>query len=225
MKLLFFDTETTGLPTHRSMSAMTRKGVWPDIVSIAWIQTDTDGVILASEYYIIKPDGWTIPEEATFIHKISHELATKNGHGLKYIMNKFYTVARSSNVIISHNMRFDRNVINNALIWRLNRSIPCMDFWEKRLFCTMKHGSKLSVTGKNKFPKLSELYHFVFGIYYDEQHLHNALNDTQVLKECFFKLWNAYDLPIEKDNKYNAEGQYSIPTKLVLSLDEPDETV
>lgn len=225
MKLLFFDTETTGLPTKRSTSAYTQ-GVWPDIVSIGWIQTNKEGNVLVSEYYIIKPEDWTIPAEATAIHKITNELAVNNGYSLKYVINKFYTIARASDVIVSHNMRFDRNVINNALIWRLHRVIPCMELWNKRLFCTMVQSTKLSIIlHKNKFPKLSELYYHVFGFNYNVDHLHNALNDTQVLKECFFKLWNVYDLPIDNPSINNASNQNSFPTKLVLSLEEPDETV
>ena len=58
--LLFIDTETTGLPKKRQ-SALLEPNIWPDLVSIAWILTTNDGIIITSLYTIICPDATKNP--------------------------------------------------------------------------------------------------------------------------------------------------------------------
>lgn len=60
---LFIDTETTGLPLKRQ-DADVEAGVWPNMVSIAWILTTQDGTIVTSFYSIIKPEDWVIPADS-----------------------------------------------------------------------------------------------------------------------------------------------------------------
>ena len=73
---LFFDTETTGLPTNSALSH-TKIDNWPHLVSIAWILCDDNRKIHSIKKYIIKPDGWKIPSAATKVHGISTEQAEK----------------------------------------------------------------------------------------------------------------------------------------------------
>ena len=68
MKLLIFDTETTGLPKNRQ-PAERGPDNWPHIVSISWIVLDTDtNKEVKRRSYIIQPNGWHIPEESVRIH-------------------------------------------------------------------------------------------------------------------------------------------------------------
>lgn len=224
MKFLFFDTETTGLPSCWKYAST--PGVWPDIVSIAWILTDEIGTVLSVEYHIVRPEGWTIPASSSAIHGIFQDLASGCGIGLHSVIERFHNAALKADVIISHNMRFDENVIDNAILWRIRNGLP-MRKWGKRLFCTMKHGISLCKLPSNKQPRLSELYNHAFGLY--PSNLHNALQDTELLKACFFMLWNPSRLPedtvIQRKNAPGNPGNPSVSTKLVLSLAQPDETV
>src|SRR5665648_554880 len=67
---LIFDTETTGLPTDWK-SPISDLDNWPRLVQIAWTHCDTAGNILSESDYIVKPQGFIIPDDATKIHGIS----------------------------------------------------------------------------------------------------------------------------------------------------------
>ena len=226
MRVLFFDTETTGLPKGW-VNALT-EGIWPDIVSVSWVLCDEKGSILTAEYYIIKPDGWIIPAEATAIHKVTTDMAHRNGQSLEKVLSRFYETSKYADIMVAHNLRFDQNTIDNALLWRLQNK-HVMRYWGKRLFCTMKYGAALLQLpgnyGKYKYPKLSELYAHATGKQVDDSILHNALQDTLVLKECFYRLWSPSHLPDITTLSDNANGKHPSLTKLVLSLADPDETV
>jgi DNA polymerase III epsilon subunit-like protein len=226
MRCLFFDTETTGLPLSWGKPVI--PGVWPDLVSIAWVLTDEIGTLLSSEYHIIRPDGWNIPLEASNIHKITTEIALEEGRYLSDIIQSFMGTAMHADLIVAHNMNFDQSVIDNAIRWRLG-SKSTMQTWGKRLFCTMKHGTAIcKLPGRGPYqkrPKLIELYQHAFGSEPTEV-LHNALNDTNVLKNSFFKLWNPLCLPVDREViGKNAVVHAPQPSKLVLSLAEDAKTV
>ena len=224
---LFFDTETTGLPTGEA-SARVRPGVWPEIVSIAWILTTDEGVVLSSEYHIVYPEAWVIPEDSIAIHKISQNMALRYGALLDDVMFRFLRDVDNADVLIAHNIRFDQNVINNALKWRLGHN-QLLEDKGKRLFCSMRYAKDLvGLPGKKpgtfKQPKLVEMYRQLFGAEPSEI-LHNAMGDTQVLMKCFFRLWGK-DLPTEPVKQVENEASPApIVTKLVLSLNDPPETV
>jgi DNA polymerase-3 subunit epsilon len=191
MKYLFFDTETTGLPINRT-SAVMASGIWPNLVSIAWILADEHGIILHSEYHIVKPRSWIIPEESIAIHKITQSIAEKYGMGLNEVIERFMWYVNESDVIVAHNLHFDQNVINNALKWQLGKTLMIEDY-KKRLFCTMINGRKIvgipaKTPGKFKAAKLSEMYKQLFGTE-PRGVLHNAMTDTNVLVECFYRIW------------------------------------
>jgi|APCry1669190591_1035303.scaffolds.fasta_scaffold16294_3 DNA polymerase III epsilon subunit-like protein len=226
--LLFFDTETTGLPATRIPAPKLRNN-WPDLVSIAWILTDETGRCLTSEYHIVQPSEWKIPEAASMVHHITNEIATRTGSPLKMVINRFIDAVLKADVVVSHNMEFDKNVIDNALYWRLGYG-QTMETFKKRLFCTMNESTPLlklpsRYPGKFKPPRLLELYQGVF--HRDppvEMMLHSAMGDTQVMMACFFKLW-PHLLNASTVSTNGAGGSSSAhPTKIRLSLEESTET-
>jgi DNA polymerase III subunit epsilon len=228
MKYLFFDTETTGLPSDR-VPARKIQGVWPSPVSIAWILANDNGIILHSEYHIIKPRNWMIPRESTEIHNISHEFAVANGADLEEVFNRFLWYANEADVLVAHNLHFDMNVVNNVLKWHLNRTLMLEDY-KKRMFCTMLNSRKLvglpgKTPGSFKAPKLSEMYTQLFGSL-PVLTLHNAMTDTQILYECFYKLWGRpCDLPEERTVIINETASAPIITTLSISIADPSDAV
>lgn len=219
--LIFIDTETTGLPKKRQ-DALLEPGVWPDIVSIAWIVTTDDGIILRSLYTMICPDGWVIPADSTRIHKITHETAQEHGLMLKDVVGDIlYEELKKTSCVVAHNLNFDKNVIINAFRWRLNMDIN--DLF-KRGFCTMEEGRVITklpgINGKEVYrcPKLSVLYSHLFGKD-PEVEIHNAMNDAILCMKIYFKVKN---LPTERPLQLR-DG--TLPTicnkKLSLCLAEP----
>jgi DNA polymerase III epsilon subunit-like protein len=180
MKLLIFDTETTGLPKSRE-PAIKAPGNWPHIVSFAWTLVDTDGFkILSSEYHIVKPQ-WNIPEDSVKIHGITQEKALNEGIPLSSVILKFLEVDHDK--LIAHNINFDYNVLVNAVLWDLKLKIP-PDF--KPMYCSMelmKPVMKLQYANGRGYkpPKLSELYEYV--LHKKPEGMHNAQVDTQLLVE------------------------------------------
>ena len=73
MRVLVFDTETTGLPGSRIINPDTLK-LWPDIVQFSYVIYDTDlsDIVQSSDDIIRVKDEIIIPEESTKIHGITN---------------------------------------------------------------------------------------------------------------------------------------------------------
>lgn len=187
-KYLFFDTETTGLPKSRNAKPENFAN-WPYVVDIAWYLIDEDGLMLNGSHYIVKQDV-EIPEEASNIHHITTEKMLSEGEDPKIVYAEFIEAVNNTEYVIAHNLEFDLPIVECEL---LRNGFPKV-LSEKKQFCTMKAGKKFcevyDITGKRKFPKLSEL----FGeLYFDNHFLkfegtHNALADTNMLYRCFMKM-------------------------------------
>lgn len=180
MKLLIFDTETTGLPKLKKPSKE-QPNNWPHIVSISWVILDSQtNKIERERSYIIKPFNWIIPEEATKIHGISQEQAEKEGQPLARVLGEF--LAETYDMLVAHNMNFDYNVLDNAVRWDLEMAFTEV---KKPKVCTMELSRDLcnlkNLFGKPKVPKLKELYEHAFGVPPPEDRLHNSLYDAQIL--------------------------------------------
>lgn len=180
MKLLVFDTETTGLPKARKASKEGPNN-WPHIVSISWVILDSvTNKIEKERYYLIKPMSWEIPEESVKIHGITTEKATKEGESLAKVLGEF--LAEAYDVLVAHNMDFDYNVLDNAVRWDLEMAFRDI---KKPKICTMELSKDLcnlrNLFGKPKVPKLKELYEHAFGSPPPEDQLHNSLYDTKIL--------------------------------------------
>ena len=118
--ILFFDTETTGLPVDSKRDALSSNGNWPDLVSISWSLYNGESCIKRVTY-LIKPDGWVIPEESIRIHKITMERAQAEGASLAEVLEELRGDISKSKYIVAHNMQFDKNVLFHAYAWRLKK--------------------------------------------------------------------------------------------------------
>ena len=191
--ILIFDTETTGLPKNWRSNAHESPDNWPDLVSIAWNLYNRDGTLLKKEYAIVKPRDWTIPQESTAIHGITHEYAMAHGYELAFVLSKFANDLKKAGLVVAHNMTFDRNVVFNAFAWRL--SIDAREFWPLGEFCTMdgtRNILKLPYAKPNAYyykpPKLDELYRATFGCD-APTNAHNSARDTDVLSQIYWARW------------------------------------
>jgi DNA polymerase III epsilon subunit-like protein len=181
MKVIVFDTETTGLPKHRNIYAKSMENNWPHIVSISWMILEND-VPVDSRSYIVKPNGWVIPSESSRIHGISHEQAMQEGKDLQFVIDEF--ICQHYDLLVAHNLEFDENVLVNAIYWDLNRKNFLQFPHPKR--CTMTLSQSIcklpsAYTNWYKPPKLSELYKFVFGNDPIMKNLHSSMYDVEIL--------------------------------------------
>jgi DNA polymerase III epsilon subunit-like protein len=184
MKVLVFDTETTGLPKSRA-KAVHQKNNWPHIVSISWLVLETDtNEIVSKKSYVVKPNGWDIPQQSTNIHGISKDFAEKNGTPLSVVMEDFMNEHRD--MIVAHNLEFDENVVVNAMYWDLG--VNTFFEFRKPKYCTMVMSTDMCRLPSNfgweyKRPRLSELYEHVFREKPILAQLHGSMYDAKILAD------------------------------------------
>jgi DNA polymerase III epsilon subunit-like protein len=181
---LIYDTETTGTP-RKYNAPFEDSDNWPHMVQLAWLLTDGTHVVDQRDY-LITPEGWTIPKEATDVHGITTERATLEGYELSRVLVMFSEVVDFADLTVGHNIMFDRMIIG-AECHRVQ-----MDDFLKGVprFCTMKETTDLCKLpgryGNYKWPKLEELHRHLFKNDFEEAH--NAAADIQATARCFFEL-------------------------------------
>ena len=181
---LFFDTETTGLPRNWK-APVTDLNNWPRMIQIAWILCDDKGNRIDSNGFIIKPENFIIPIEASRVHGISTEKAINEGEDLKKVLMIFNELVDQADFIVAHNISFDEKILGAEL---LRKEIPS-DFEQKRKLCTMKASTdycRLPGPYGYKWPKLSELHIKLFGVDFDEAH--DASVDINATEKCFWEM-------------------------------------
>jgi len=181
---LFFDTETTGLPINWKAPVQDVNN-WPRMVQIAWLLYDANRNRIDEKEFIIKPEGFSIPDDATRIHGISTEYAMDKGQDLDFVLKLFAEQIETAGMLVAHNMSFDEKIIGAEFI---RKNIPNKLFQTDRI-CTMKESTDYcQIPGHYgyKWPKLSELHIELFGEDFEEAH--NAAVDINATAKCFWKM-------------------------------------
>jgi DNA polymerase III epsilon subunit-like protein len=181
---LFFDTETTGLPLDWK-APVTKLNNWPRLVQIAYLLYDQEGNQLAAGNAIIRPEGFTIPAEASAVHGITTERALHEGIALATVLRRFEELTREATCLVAHNMAFDEKILGAEFL-RAGFSNPLP---AKRKICTMESTIDLcAIKGRYgyKWPKLSELHCLLFQCDFDGAH--DASADIAATAKCFWEL-------------------------------------
>jgi len=183
---IFIDTETTGLPKHRN-APYTDVGNWPRLVQLAWVIIDGNGRELSAVERIVKPDGFTIPNEAAEIHGITTEMAKQKGIRLVEVLAEFAAALEQSKTVVAHNVEYDRPVLEAEYI---RAGMKCV-LGSKNLICTMESSTNYcALPGRYgyKWPSLDELHRKLFNESMGKAH--NALVDVRACMKCYFELEN-----------------------------------
>lgn len=182
--VLTFDSETTGVP---------RKGAkwdvdfaeFPNIVQLAWSINGKE------RSYIIKPDGWIIPDEAIAVHGITNERANAEGVPFADIIDEFLEDCEKARLLVGHNIYFDTSIVKAMILRIMGREYydaKAEDalFKGKRIDTMMKTikfvGAKKSNGKGIKYPTLEELYNKCFSG--ETFPAHDALEDVKACKRC-----------------------------------------
>lgn len=195
---LFFDTETTGLPKDWNAPIKDLNN-WPRIVQIAWVEYDKKRNLISQGDYIIKPEGFNIPQEVSRIHKIFQDDAVELGYPLKKVLNVFNSIIDKSEYIIAHNINFDDKVLSAEFLREyITSSLP-----EKKKICTMESTIEFTnipnARGGLKFPSLADLSRKLFGEAFKDAH--NALIDIQNTAKIFWELIDRNIIDLNNLNK------------------------
>ncbi len=185
--IIVFDTETNGLPKNWK-APMTDIENWPRVVQLAWAVFNEEGKQVRGQQHIIKPDGWTIPEDVALIHGVSQERAEKEGIPLNTALLLFIADYVDCHTLVAHNIDFDYRVVGAEL---LRTGVKAARRIEKQV-CTMRSSTDLCAIpgnyGKYKWPKLTELHETLFGESFDGAH--EAMVDVLACGRCYFELVN-----------------------------------
>jgi len=182
---LFFDTETTGLPRNWRAPIENLEN-WPRVVQIAWLTYSNSGRLLSENDYIIKPEGFIIPENASKIHGITTKKALVDGNDLSLVLTQFAGDVKKANLVVAHNIDFDEKIIAAEFLRKnINHHLN-----NKPKICTMRSSTDFckipTFYSKFKWPNLRELHTKLFD--YDFEDAHNALADVNACAKCFFEL-------------------------------------
>lgn len=196
MTIVFFDTETTGLPLDYNAPS-SKLDNWPRLVQLAWIVSDYDGNIISSENHIIIPDGFEIPPRSAAIHGITTSIAKSKGENLIDVIDKFLCVLQNATAIAGHNISFDQHIVE-AEILRCGRSNILKDMPS---YCTMKLSANycniLNSNKEVKWPSLQELHYKLYREKFEGTH--NAMADIKATYRCFFTLVKLGVIKLEKE--------------------------
>jgi DNA polymerase-3 subunit epsilon len=198
--ILFFDTETTGLPKNWKAPVKDLNN-WPRLVQLAYLVYDLSGNLIHSSNEIIKPNGFTIPTEASNVHHITTEIANKRGCKIEDTFEIFLIHLKRAKVIVAHNMAYDEKIIGAELI-RLGLENVLET---KKKICTMESTVELcKIKGQYsyKWPKLQELHRYLFNFDFDGAH--DALADIHATAKCFWKLvdMKIFNIGSKNENDY-----------------------
>ena len=206
MRVLVFDTETTGLPKTKILNKY-MLDLWPHIVQFSYIifDTESNSIIKLKDCIIKVPNSLIISEDASKIHGITNEISLSKGVNIAGVLDEFFHDFGNVDHIVGHNISFDINMIKvelNRLLLNVSNINNGSNYQEylnllidsKDIYCTMKESIALCAIetkdkfgrNYNKFPKLIELYQKLFQI--SPNNLHNSLNDVIVCLRCFMKL-------------------------------------
>lgn len=202
---LFYDTETTGLPLFSEPSEDPRQ---PHIVQLgaALVDLDTRETLSCIDV-IVRPNGWTIPDEVAAIHGITTEKAQACGVAESVALHMLADLWARAEERIAFNEGFDARIVRIGLKrFAENEALPHADLWKEGAACCVADLAtplmKMAPTdrmrgagrgGQFKKPKLSEAYKHFIGKPLDGAH--NAMVDVRACMEVFFAIQDVQAQP------------------------------
>jgi DNA polymerase III epsilon subunit-like protein len=202
MKILAFDTETTGLPDWNQPSEAPQQ---PHLVEIAAILFD-DGVKVETFHALIKPNGWEwdADNEAFKTHGITVERCMTVGIDEAEAVARFLALHAKADMRVAHNENFDARILRIAIKRHAdpdecNADAIAEAFKAAPKYCTCNAAKpimKLPPTEKMlanarfrnayKPPNLQEAHQHFLGKAFDGAH--GALADAQACARVYYAL-------------------------------------
>lgn len=185
MRVLCFDTETTGLPIWKEPSDHPDQ---PHVVDLA-ISLFDDGVEV-ERFDAILACPVPIPPELSELHGITNEICDLEGIPKSVAIERFMGMVSGSDLIIGHNVSFDLRMM------RIEAARATGMKWDNPLpiFCTMRKSTNicriLSEKPRHeqdwKWPRLSEAVRALFGEELPDAH--RARPDCDAAARIYFHL-------------------------------------
>lgn len=226
--VLIFDCETTGLP-KKGTKWDVDFAEFPNVVQLAWAVNDKE------RSYIIKPEGWDIPEASTEVHGITQEQAMAEGVPFAEIIGEFLQDCNAARLLVGHNIYFDTSIIKAMILRIMGREYYDANaedalFKGKRIdtmMKTIKFVGALYPNGRSgKYPRLEELYNKCFPG--ETFPAHDALEDVRACRRCIPVLvengiieLKPKEYPVEQ-LRISMEPAKTKKVKRVIEFNDPD---
>lgn len=191
--IFFFDAESTGIPHFKLPSEDPSQ---PHLVELCGLRYSVDGELVGGVNLIVKPEGWTIPDDVIAIHGITNEIAHERGTQEPIALAAFMALYQGCALRVAHNRSFDDRIIRIALMRYADedqanafKAEPgeCTALLSKPI-CQLPPTEAMKKTNfKNSFktPSLAEAFrHLTGGKELVEQH--RALPDAQACARVYF---------------------------------------
>ncbi len=207
MKILFLDTETTGLPEGKNISLYCTEK-WPHVIQLSYIIYDTDKNEVIHKYdSVIKlNDNIVITPKSISMHGITKERSQREGVDIEHALIELNENLEYVDIIVGHNISFDKQIM---IVENIRKNIFSV-FPKKQYFCTMKNYTEfcnmpgVRKDGSNyiRYPKLLELNNKLFNSI--PENLHNSYVDVLVCARCYMKMEYNNDI-LETSKTFNME--------------------
>ena len=198
---LVYDTETTGLPLFSEPSEDPRQ---PHIAQLAACLVDLDTrKTISSMDVIVRPNGWTIPDDVAAIHGITTEHAMDVGIPEDVAIDMFLSLWDQRRMRIAHNESFDARILRIAIkryidVCQAESAPPMSDVWKAgSAKCTqvlstpilkLPPTAKMKAAGRNHFKSanLGEAYQHFTGKPLEDAH--SAMADVLGCLTVYFSV-------------------------------------
>ena len=207
MRILIFDTETSGLDPQ-----------WNVILQLSYQIVDSDSwaTIKTVNHYFAWPENKArVTQEAINVNGLTEEiLAAKQLSNRKTALEEFVADKDSCDLLVAHNLEFDKKFI---IAYCREEGVKFANSGWSQSYDTMKRTTNYCHIPKDwgngyKWPKLTELA-ACLGVDYSNISLHDSSGDVELTKTCFEQIV--------------AEGLYTLPqeTDITMSLhvESPDD--
>ena len=228
MKLLIFDTETTGLINRKYKPTCNNLHLQPHIVQLSYLIIDdtTLHVVKVVDKIIKMPENVNIPLESAKIHGITTTKSKEEGVCIKEVITDLLIDVEKVDMVVCHNAEFDILMLKIEIIRMLKNTSVLSVFKKvgaydlelstsienllddviniKSLFCTMKETVDLCAiqreNSRGSYFKYPTLSELHEKMFsVKPKDLHNSMNDILITTRCFFML--KYQIDIVTDSR------------------------
>ncbi len=206
MKIIIFDTETTGLVN--AGGPIEKQPYVCQFAAIIYEYKKQELTKLQEYDMLIKPP-IHIPESCTEVHGISDETVIEK-EPFVYHAASIAQLFKDADIAIAHNIEFDKRVLQNEFL-RVGRN---QDFLPSTTYDTMTETKELCQLKAGNFgdriknPTLSELHQHLFGTTF--ANAHNALADVEATGRCVAELIKIKHYKPKKNKKAIEAKQMSL---------------
>lgn len=180
MKIIVFDTETTGFPTPGQPLEKQPYLCQFAAIILEFNPQNKSIIELSRTDILIKPP-IAIPAECTNIHGITDAMVA-NQKTFSEHSALILSLFKQADIAVAHNLIFDQQLIE----FELQRCDMDKNFLPAQTYDSMKETKHLcKLPGRNgnyKSPRLMELHQFLVGQPFQEAH--NAMKDVEALARC-----------------------------------------